>query len=457
MKKTLLLLTFCSLILTGYGQPQNGFDFDGVDDYVQQASGSASLVGKTAFAMACWVYPSNASPAFPNFDGVIGYRNESNADFFILQLSATTFEARLRNSAGTAFTISSPTCQINQWQHLALVYTGSQLRFYHNGTLAQSITASGSINNAAVPFNIGRIPFSTTPFWLQGKVDEVGIWGRALSDSEVNCIYRQKLDTSMAGLMHYFPMDEGIASGNNFSQPHLTDTKGGLHGLFFGTSLNGSSGNYVLGTQQMGQFTDTICRGGSYTLFGQTFNRAGTYRLKSSSGDGCDSSLFLTLIEDTVNVSVSQNREILTANNTLGSSYRWLNCQQGFSPVAGATSRTFTATANGSYAVEITQNGCTDTSACLTVATVSTSSLQLASLRIYPNPASDWLHVELPQALEAAEIELVSIQGQKIRSFSAAESGTKRMLDVSSLAAGTYYLCVKFGNETKYFTWFKYQ
>jgi hypothetical protein len=454
--KKLYLFVLCVAGFTAAAQPQNAFHFDGVDDYVQQTAGSASLVGKSAFAMACWVYPSNPSPAFPNFDGIIGYRNESNADFFILQLSATSFEARFRNSAGSPFTITSPTCQVNQWQHLALVYTGSQLRFYHNGTLSQSITASGIINNATVPFNIGRIPFSSTPFWLNGQVDEVGIWGRALSDSEVNCIYRQKLDTSMTGLMHYFPMDEGIAGGNNFAQPHLTDTKGGLNGLFYGTTLNGATSNYVTGTQQMGQFTDTLCKGSSYTLFGQTFNQPGTYRLKRSGGDGCDSSLFLTLVGDTVDVTVSQNRELLTAANTAASSYRWLNCQLGFAPIVGATARTFTATANGTYAVEIVENGCTDTSACFTVATVSTSSLQQASVRIYPNPGNHWLFIDLPTTFSSAEIEIVNIQGQTIKKIAFEDGGEKRRIEVSSLAAGTYYVCIKHGGERRFFTWVKY-
>lgn len=453
--KKLYLFALCLAGFSAAAQPQNAFHFDGVDDYVQQAAGSASLVGKSAFAMACWVYPSNTSPAFPNFDGIIGYRNESNADFFILQLSATNFEARLRNSSGTAFTITSPTCQLNQWQHIALVYTGSQLRFYHNGALSQSITASGSINNATVPFNIGRIPFQTTPFWLSGQVDEVGVWGRALSDSEVNCIYRQKLDTSMNGLMHYFPMDEGIAGGNNFAQPHLTDTKGGLNGLFYGAALNGATSNYVTGTQQMGQFTDTLCKGGSYTLFGQTFNQPGTYRLKRSGGDGCDSSLFLTLVGDTVDVTVSQNRELLTAANTAASSYRWLNCQMGYAPISGATSRTFTATANGTYAVEIVENGCTDTSACFTVATVSVSAIAWEQIRIYPNPGNQLIAIDLPSGHRAVNIQLSNIQGQVLSMLTAAEIDNRRLIDVSNLAAGTYFLSIEYGGETKRFTWIK--
>lgn len=455
MKKTFLLLALGTCSLFSAAQPQNAFEFDGIDDYVQQASGSASLVGKTAFAMACWVYPSNASPAFPNFDGVIGYRNESNADFFILQLSATNFEARLRNSAGSAFTINSPTCQVNQWQHVALVYTGTQLRFYHNGVLSQSIAATGSISNANVPFNIGRIPFQTTPFWLQGRLDEVGIWGRALSDSEVNCLFRQKLDTSMNGLMHYFPMDEGIAGGNNLTQPYLTDTKGGLNGAFFGTALNGSSGNYVAGTQQMGQFTDTICLGGSYTFLGQTYSRPGTYRLKTASPSGCDSSLFLTLIGDTIDIGVNQNREVLVANNVGASSYRWLNCQQGFAAIPGANARTFTATSNGSYAVEITENGCVDTSICYTVATVSVNALLAKTIKLFPNPSHGYTTISFAAEVQPT-ISLFTAYGQKIALQPVFESAESYTYDLSSLASGTYYFQVSKDSELHVLPWIKY-
>jgi hypothetical protein len=168
MKRILLM----SFLIAGTNvlaqQQQNGLDFDGVDDHVEVSAASAAISSQLGFSMACWVYPRNASPAFPNFDGVMGFRNESNADFFILQLSPTTFEARMRNSSGIAFTITSPSCQLNTWQHVALVYTGSQLRFYHNGILSQSINASGTINNANVSLFLGRVSFQTTPFMLNG-------------------------------------------------------------------------------------------------------------------------------------------------------------------------------------------------------------------------------------------------------------------------------------------------
>ncbi len=139
MNKNLLwLVFFVGLMLTGpfvfqraAAQALHGLSFDGTDDYTATPGFSNSLVGLGSFSMACWVNPANASPSFPNFDGIMGLRNDVNADFYLLHYSNNAFEARFRNSAGTAFTITQGPVQLNTWQHLALVYTGSQLRLFN--------------------------------------------------------------------------------------------------------------------------------------------------------------------------------------------------------------------------------------------------------------------------------------------------------------------------------------
>ena len=50
-----------------------------------------------------------------------------------------------------------------------------------------------------------------------------------------------------------------------------------------------------------------------------------------------------------------------------GAALQWLDCGNGSAEVPGATTSTFTPAANGSYAVEVTQGGCVDTSACYDV------------------------------------------------------------------------------------------
>jgi len=58
-----------------------------------------------------------------------------------------------------------------------------------------------------------------------------------------------------------------------------------------------------------------------------------------------------------IDTTLSLNDNTLMANQS-GATYQWLDCNNNFAEIAGATNQTFTATQNGSYAVEITLNNC---------------------------------------------------------------------------------------------------
>ncbi len=70
-----------------------------------------------------------------------------------------------------------------------------------------------------------------------------------------------------------------------------------------------------------------------------------------------------------MDISVTQSGITLKANAT-SAQYKWLDCNNGYAVIAGATSQTYTPTSNGSYAVEIKQNGCIDTSACYSITNI---------------------------------------------------------------------------------------
>lgn len=109
--------------------------------------------------------------------------------------------------------------------------------------------------------------------------------------------------------------------------------------------------------------TDTTCF--SYTLNTQTYTASGNYTQTLNNINGCDSVLLLDLTINTVDVSLTVNDPVMTANAT-NATYQWINCENGF-PVPGATAQSFTPSLNGTYAVIVTQGNCTDTSACSTI------------------------------------------------------------------------------------------
>ncbi len=93
----------------------------------------------------------------------------------------------------------------------------------------------------------------------------------------------------------------------------------------------------------------------------------GRYFDTLTSSSNKDSIVILDLGVNTVTNSVSRNDPVLTAsaNNAIN---QWLNCDQANAVIAGMSiNKTYTAESSGSYAVEIRQNGCIDTSDCIKV------------------------------------------------------------------------------------------
>jgi hypothetical protein len=96
-----------------------------------------------------------------------------------------------------------------------------------------------------------------------------------------------------------------------------------------------------------------------------------------------------------LNTAVSINGMTISAVQN-GASYQWLDCNNGNLPIPGATSQSYTTTAPGSYAVEITLDGCTTVSTCYAVGNsdpVGIMTNEIERLLVYPNPATNVFHI----------------------------------------------------------------
>ncbi len=122
-----------------------------------------------------------------------------------------------------------------------------------------------------------------------------------------------------------------------------------------------------------------------------------------------------------------------------GVTYQWLNCGTGYSVVGGATNQSFTATANGSYAVELDNgNGCVDTSACFSITQVGIEENSNTDIQVYPNPISDLVTISLPASFEMITAVIYDAEGREV--ISSNESGQTFTLITEALAPGVYVL-----------------
>jgi len=137
-----------------------------------------------------------------------------------------------------------------------------------------------------------------------------------------------------------------------------------------------------------------ICNGESFFWQGNIYNTQGIYYDTLLTQFGCDSVYLLKLFVTEIDVSVTENNAILTAN-TSGAVYQWVDCDDNFASISGAISEEFIPAINGNYAVIITQNNCTDTSACYLVDDVFINEIyQTLDIEIYPNPNNGMLFIK---------------------------------------------------------------
>jgi predicted extracellular nuclease len=159
--------------------------------------------------------------------------------------------------------------------------------------------------------------------------------------------------------------------------------------------------------------TEFAC--GSYTApSGAVYTSSGTYTDVIPNAAGCDSTLTINLTITTVDVSTTLSGETLTAGAT-GATYQWIDCDNGNAAIAGETAQTFTATADGNYAVIVTENNCTDTSACTFVDVASLPEFGLNNeVVVVPNPTSGFVTINFGSTFNNVSVRVLDALGREI-------------------------------------------
>lgn len=187
-------------------------------------------------------------------------------------------------------------------------------------------------------------------------------------------------------------------------------------------------------------FSFTWIDGNVYT----TSNNSATFTLTNAAG--CDSIVTLDLTINTVSNNTTFLSGQTISSNNLQASYQWLDCNNNFAVIPGATSQTFTPTSNGSYAVEVTENGCVDTSDCVVITgIVYLDNEHDTRIYAFPNPNQGIFILDLGIVSEQTQVNILDLRGQLLKSEFF--ESTREIELTFSAPAGIYLLEVISGEK----------
>jgi len=195
----------------------------------------------------------------------------------------------------------------------------------------------------------------------------------------------------------------------------------------------------------------TICNGSSLLLNAQntgadylwsnnatsqtiSVSTPGNYSVIVTNSFGCENTDTLDLNVFTIDNTTTTNSLTITSNAAFAN-YQWLNCSNN-QPIAGETNMSYTAAINGSYAVIISQMGCTDTSACVSINSVGVENNEVSEFHIYPNPSNGSVFVEVTVS---GKYQVIDMMG-KIISIHQLYSGTPNLLELQHILPGVYFI-----------------
>ena len=208
------------------GESYSYLNFDGVDDYLDiPASSDYDFSDEDAFSLSFRV----------NFNDVSSVQYIFSAEdmFWVFLNDDGEIKFRYRNhpSGNWPEFSSSFSPQIETWYHIIITTDNGSSKIYINGSLDEesSVSISGLTANGNNTRNLelgARKVYSSDPlYFLNGSLDDVAMWNKSISASEVSAIYNQgtiiNLNSntssynSASDLVCYWRFNEGQGSTAN--------------------------------------------------------------------------------------------------------------------------------------------------------------------------------------------------------------------------------------------------
>ena len=305
----------------------------------------------------------------------------------------------------------------------SIVIGGSPAGSGGTGTLTYSWSPSGSLNNSTTSNPVSSA--TTTTSYVLTVTDALGC--TATDTTVVNV-----LQTSTSSLSPVVCSSYSSPAGNTYTTSGTyTDTlvnSAGCDSLITInlTVNNATTANVIVSACD--QYTSPS---------GNVYTASGVYVDTIPNSLGCDSVITTNLTIDTLDLSIAMSGVTLTSNQS-GATYQWLYCDSAFAAIPGENAQSYFPLVDGNYAVIVTANSCSDTSACITVIGTGIAAGNENMIGLYPNPSDNIINLVFAKNHTNITVVLRDLEGRAV--FTSGAQDVNRMEINPEVAAGMYIL-----------------
>ena len=206
----LAALMLCLLsVLCAQADPGTALHFNGTNSYVSILHDAA--LNAFPLTVTAWVRTFRSSALV---DGIVSKYFDASFNGYSLNLRNGNLYVWYLRSGGSVVVnplgLDGGYIADGHWHHIAFVVSATGGQVYVDGNLRNSVAWTGTPGppTGTEPLQIGRYHNYANAF--QGDIDEVTLWNRDLSASEVNYLKHRSLSGKEDGLLGYWRFDEGF-------------------------------------------------------------------------------------------------------------------------------------------------------------------------------------------------------------------------------------------------------
>ena len=178
-----------TLSIDRFGTSNAAYDFNGISNSIDCGT-ATSLVSPSIFTYSAWIKNTNN---ISNSQKIIisSYNGGLNGNL-LSSSNSVTGDFRIHNGSNQADAFTNVPLNINNWYHLVAIKDNTTIKIYIDNVLSQitDITNFNYTPNLYSPFTIGNEGWDNmNALAFQGKIDDVGVWNRVLTQQEISNLY----------------------------------------------------------------------------------------------------------------------------------------------------------------------------------------------------------------------------------------------------------------------------